>query len=263
MLGEARGRAMTKHLPGVAALTATCVFFAMTAAMAEDRVSLQSRPGVAQPILYQAAASPVASVILFTGGNGVISATEGNFLLRVRAAFPRHGISVAVIDAPSDQPTDTPRYRASADAAADIAAVIAFLKAKAPAPVWLVGTSKGSISAANGAARLGPSQVGGLVLTSAVWAGGMQRVSLGAIATPTLVIHNRDDACPQSPPAAAEPGLAMLTNAPTKELLWVSGGESRGDACEAHSPHGYFGVESKVVPPLIDWIENHTPVAPH
>jgi len=228
-------------------------------AAAEDRIKLPSRPDVTVTILYQAASVPVASAVLFAGGNGAIDSIPGNFLLRVRSSFSSQGISVAAIDRPSDRGFADRPYRASADAATDLAAVIAFLKQKALVPVWLVGTSNGSISAANGAARLGPTQVSGLVLTSSVWQGGMQPVPLATIAVPTLVIHNRDDSCRLSPPSAAEPAVASMTRAPVKELVLVSGGSLQGDPCDARSPHGYFGIENQVVPVIIQWIKAHGP----
>ena len=139
-----------------------------------------------------------------------------------------------------------------------LAAVIAFLKSKSPAPVWLVGTSRGTVSAANAGARLGPSQIAGIVLTSSVWVGGISNVPLGEIAVPTLVVHNRDDGCQESPYAGAAPGLAQLTRAPAKELISVQGGRSQSKPCDAMSTHGYLGIEDQVVPPVIQWIKGHT-----
>ena len=226
-------------------------------AAAEDRIELHSRPGIVQPILYQPASAPVASVVLFPGGRGVIAEVRDNFLLRIRGEFSAQGISVAVIDAPSDRTAATAQYRASADAVADAAAVVAFLKTKAAVPVWLVGTSRGSISAANAAAHLGPSQVSGVVLTSSVWNGGMQAVSLSQIAIPTLIVHNRDDHCGQSPVSGAALALAELTGAPAKDLILVSGGDEKRNPCGALSTHGYLGIENQVVPPMIAWIKSH------
>jgi pimeloyl-ACP methyl ester carboxylesterase len=249
---------MSKTFHAVLLVLTTVFVNAIGQASADDRIDLPSRPGVIQPILFQATASPVASVVLFPGAGGGISANQGNFLIRVRDQFVVQGISVAVIDAPSDRTDDSNRYRVSAIAAADIASVVGFLKQKAPVPVWLVGTSRGSISAASGATRLGPPQVSGLILSSSVWNGGMQLVSLSAVAVPTLIIHNRDDGCRQSPASAAQPAAAMLTNAPVKELVLVSGGRLRGDSCGAQSPHGYYGIEDKVVPVMIAWIKSHS-----
>lgn len=252
---------MSTRFLAIAAVLLATALGAVPRAVAEDRLSLPSRPGVTVAIWFQPAAAPVASVVLFAGGNGAIDGLKGNFLIRVRNAFAQQGVNVAAIDRPSDRATADKPYRASAEAATDLAAVIAFLKQKSPVPVWLAGTSNGSISAANGAARLGPAQVSGLVLTSSVWEGGMQQVPLASIAVPTLVVHNRDDSCRVSPPGAAEPAVASMTRAPLKELVLVSGGALQGDPCEARSPHGYFGIESQVVPVMIGWIKAHGPGA--
>ena len=254
---------MARGFRFVALLLAALAVSAQRAA-AEDRLILpSSRSGVTVAIWYLPAAAPVASVVLFAGGNGALDGLSGNFLIRVRNAFAQQGISVAAIDRPSDRATADRPYRASAEAAADMAAAIAFLQQKSPVPVWLVGTSNGSISAANGAARLGPTQIGGVVLTSSVWLGGMQQVPLAAIAVPVLVIHNRDDSCRISPPGAAESALASMTSAPVKELVLVSGGSLQGDPCEARSPHGYVGIENQVVPVMIQWIKAHSAAATH
>ena len=66
-------------------------------------------------------------------------------------------------------------------------------------PVWLVGTSRGTVSAASVGVRLGPSRVAGVVLTSTVWAGSIAQVPLEQLRVPTLLVHNHDDGCRESP----------------------------------------------------------------
>ena len=139
--------------------------------------------------------------------------------------------------------------------AQDLNVVIKLLQTKSPGPVWLVGTSNGSVSAASVAARLGPSKVVGIVLTSTVWKNGLP---LGDIVVPTLVVHNRDDGCTSSPYSSALRSIELLARAPAKKLVTVQGGQSQGDPCGAKSPHGYFGIEDQVVLPIIQWIESHT-----
>jgi pimeloyl-ACP methyl ester carboxylesterase len=218
-------------------------------------VELQSRPGVTETVEFAAAPNPAASVVLFPGGDGVVADVQVNFLLRVRSRFVEQGISVAVFDAPSDQSAGmSTAYRTGAAQAQDVAAVVRFLKSKADIPVWLVGTSRGSISAASAAAQLS-QQISGVVLTSSVWSA--TAPALGQIAVPTLIVHNRDDSCSVSSFAGAEAAVAQLTRAPAKELLAVSGGSLHGSPCDAISPHGYYQVEDKVVPPVIAWIKNH------
>lgn len=227
-------------------------------AMAQERIELPTRAGITQPVLFTAAASPVASVILFPGGSGVVANVRNNFLLRVAGSFVAQDITVAVADAPSDHVNGMgPPFRSSTAHATDIAAIVAFLKSRAPVPVWLVGTSRGSISAADGAARIGPPRIAGVVLTSSVWEDGMLDVPLADITVPVLVVHNHDDGCRASPFGDTAGAMARIQRAPVKELIAVSGGMVRSGPCDAMAPHGYYGIESHVVPPIIAWIKAH------
>jgi len=241
------------------ALVALCLAFSwIGAGYAEERIDVSVGPGVTQPIYLTTARNPIASAILYPGASGVVSAERNNFLIRVAGAFAAAGVTAAVADAPSDHAggMDT-AFRASEAQAADTASVVAFLRGRAAVPVWLVGTSRGSISAANAAVRLGPSIIAGLVLTSSVWAGGMSAVPFGTVRVPVLIVHNRDDSCNASPFAQAEQTFATLTMAPAKQFLAVAGGSSRGNPCGAMSAHGYLGIEDQVVPPIVAWIKTH------
>jgi alpha/beta superfamily hydrolase len=226
-------------------------------AMAGERLELASRQGVIVPVDFRPAANPVRSVILFPGGDGVLAHVRNNFVLRVADRFVQQGISVAIADAPSDTSALLPPFRAGAVHAADMDAVIGFLRQRAAVPVWLVGTSNGTISAASVAARLGPSRVSGVVLTSTVWPKLEKVMTLDAVQVPTMVVHNRLDGCRESPFADVDAGMAALGHAKVKELLVVAGGVSTSGPCEAMSPHGYLAIEDEVVPPIITWIKAH------
>jgi len=200
--------------------------------------------------------------VLFPGGEGVLSLLRSNFLLRVRGDIAARGIMVAVADAPSDHRAGLdPLYRASDEAAQDIAAIVAGLKRRADVPMWLVGTSNGSISAASGAVRLGPPRIAGAVLTSSVWSGGMSYVALEKIAVPVLVVHNRNDGCPSAKFVGAEQAIGRFAAAPAKELVAVSSSASNGSSCGGLAPHGYYGIEAQVVAAIADWILAHPPEA--
>jgi hypothetical protein len=81
-------------------------------AAAQERIDVPTRPGVTQPAYLTASPSPVASAILFPGGNGVVASVRNNFLLRVAGRFSAQDIVVAVVDAPSDQAGGmTPQFR--------------------------------------------------------------------------------------------------------------------------------------------------------
>jgi hypothetical protein len=241
-------------------------------------VDLPTRPGVT---LRYAAFAPDkaarATVILFVGGHGALNIPEhpgpnwqnpGNFLSRSREFFRRRDLYVAIVDAPSDRRDGMiNNFRITSNHAADLAAVIADLRQRVPGvPIWLIGTSRGSISAANVAARLhGVEGADGVVLTSSVTRAATGNLSpsrdatfdtdLSSIQIPALVVSHRGDACQFSSPADASVLLRKLSNAPRKEVLMFEGGDPpRSDACEAYAAHGYLGIEAQVVDAIADWI---------
>jgi pimeloyl-ACP methyl ester carboxylesterase len=214
------------------------------AARSEERIELSGQSGIALPIIYDAVAKPTVSVILFVGGDGDLAHETDSFLLRVRSRFVAAGMSVAVPDTPSDHP-------------GGFAAIVAFLKRQAPVPVWVVGTSNGTISAASSAAYLGPTAIQGVVLTSSVWLGGLGLVPVEKIAVPVLIVHDRDDSCPASQFFLEEKNLPRLELAPVKKLIAVTGGGDGGPRCGTGSPHDFYGIDNEVMPPIIDWIKAH------
>ncbi|MGH7087508.1 MAG: hypothetical protein ACREFQ_01255 [Stellaceae bacterium] len=247
------------------AAAATSVLLALTAAPAcaaapELRIDVIAQSGIAQPILYDRAPTPTANLILFIGGDGDLAHQDNSFLVRVRHAFVAAGLSVAVPDTPSDHPGGFgPYFRTWTANTNDIAAVIAFLKKQSPAPVWAVGVSNGTISAASVAAHLGPHQIAGLALTSAVWLGGLGLVPVAKIAVPVLEVQNRNDACPAAKFDLAKADLARFSDAPEKRFIAVSSPPG-GEPCGSKSPHDFWGVEDQVVAAIIAWIEAPRPV---
>jgi len=233
-------------------------------------VDIPTRPGVTQRFVYFAPENPKAAVILFAGGHGglQISRTgsfrwgEGNFLVRTRQLFEKNGLSVAVVDAPSDRETAPflGGFRQKGEHVADIKAVIAWLKQQANVPVWLIGTSMGTLSAAFIATQVGPGDGGpdGLVLTSTILSldGGrpVPAMPLQNIAIPVLVVHHEKDGCKLCAYSEIPRLMEKLSSTPRKELVTVKGGENRGDPCEAFAYHGFNGVEKEVVAKIAEWI---------
>jgi len=234
----------------------------------EEIVTLPTRDGVTQSFLLAAPAQnkPAAAAVLFPGGNGNIRLrTEngeikfggGNFLVRSRLSFVDGGVAVAVMDAPSDESRGMDdRFRLGEKHAADITAVVAELKKRYPdTPVFLVGTSRGTISAAATGAALGGS-VGGVVLTSTLYLAarsgpGLSNFDYGKLGVPVLLVHHVDDSCSVTPYREAQK-LAESRHYP---LVTVKGGlPAMSDPCEALSAHGYLGKEKEAVEAIVNWI---------
>ena len=231
----------------------------------ETRIELHLGSGIVQPfLLTEPQGVPIASLILFTGGSGIVARTGENFLLRSRAKFAARGFLVAAIDVPSNHQAGLNAViRGSDEYARDIAPVIAELRRRVQVPVWLVGTSTGTISAANLAARLNHGDgADGLVMTSSfVPVGGPAPpipalIDPAAIRLPTLFVHNRDDACGTSLFVNLAPLMARFSNAPRKELIAVEGGlPPKSDPCDALSRHGYYSIEDSVIDRIASWIK--------
>ena len=127
--------------------------------------------------------------------------------------------------------------------------------------MWLVGSSRGAISAVNAAARLsGPAAPDGLVLASAVTFGSrgqkawvMQTVfdlPLDAIRMPVLVVGHADDKCLRSP-VELMAKITERTKGARVQVATVTGGPGRQGmpslaACEGRAPHGFVDQEAEV-----------------
>jgi len=240
------------------------------AQVSQKVVDIPTRPSVTQRFVYLAPESPKAAVILFAGGhgglqispNGSIKWGEVIFLVRTRELFAKNGLSVAVVDAPSDRQAAPflGGFRQRPEHVADIKAVIAWLKQQANVPVWLVGTSMGTLSAGFIATQVGPADGGpdGLVLTSSILSLDAGRplpaMLLQNIRIPVLVVHHEKDGCNLCAYSQIPRLMEKLSSTPKKELLTFKGGVDRGDPCEALAYHGFNGLEKDVVARIAEWI---------
>jgi pimeloyl-ACP methyl ester carboxylesterase len=236
----------------------------------EEVVTVATRPGVKQAfLLVRPPSRPLATVVVLVGGTGQLDLTPRG-LLNARGLFgPRRkqlagqGLVVALVDAPSDRSAEgLLNFRTSGEHAIDLEAVIHWLRQREPAPVWLVGISMGTVSAANAAARLGPRGPDGLVLISSVtrthpsMGESLGGVSLEKVTVPTLVIHHRNDPCETAPYDAASVLPARLAATRRAELITLEGGSPpRGLPCSAQSFHGFFGMEDVLMDRLASWIK--------
>lgn len=238
----------------------------------EEVRTVPTRPGVTESfLLVRPEGAPVASVIIFAGGDGNLALTpaglgglQGNFLVRTRQRWTREGFLVAILDSPSDHPRGMWNFRTTKEHAADVKQAIAAMRDLAPVPVWLIGTSMGTLSAANGASRNAEGGPDGIVLTSSVTGTSKQSYEtvlhggLEDIRVPTLVVHHKYDSCQASPYSGAEAIMKTLKGAPAKELLAFEGGSPPiSPPCEARAAHGYLGIEPQVVSAIAAWIRAH------
>ena len=229
----------------------------------EEIVQLPSEGGAVSPYLrsWDDDREVKVAAVLFTGGGGSVGLLQrgiakpgANFLVRSRQLFLEQGIATAVIDAPSDVASMSDGFRSGARHARDVAALVADLKRRyAGVRVFLVGTSRGTVSAAHAAAALG-AEVAGMALTSSVFrssrgGAGLMGFDYASIASTVLLVHHVDDGCPVT--------LYWEAKSLSKKypLISVSGGNpARSEPCEPFSAHGYLGREAATVSAISRWM---------
>ncbi|GLH76701.1 hypothetical protein SSBR45G_16090 [Bradyrhizobium sp. SSBR45G] len=208
---------------------------AAEAATADETVSVGGsrvaliRPGAAR-----------ASVILLPGGDGAINVGEhgdihgllGNQLVRTRNAYAARGLAVMIAD-----------YGTDLKAAVDYMAAI-------KRPVTVIGTSRGTLRAAEGIAR--GARPDALVLTSGFLSpeSGSSSNVMSILGSPaalprTLVIHHTNDGCKFTLPAGVDPFIRWSGG--RARVKWLSGGAEEGDPCQARGHHGFNGLDGQVV----------------
>jgi len=239
---------------------------------AQEIVVLSTRTQVTQSYFLTSAPQQLQAIaVLFPGSGGTIQPrTEGgqpkfsggNFLVRSRAEFVKRGVIAAILDAPSDQQGGWgmgDEFRLGGDHFTDISVVVADLNRRLPGlPVFLIGTSRGSISAAALGARFG-ERIAGVVLTASMFRQtgrkskepgiGLSRFDFSTIKAPILLAHHVSDQCETTPYSEA----ARLAEKYPLITVW-GGSPPQSGPCDAFSQHGFLGKESETVEQIVNWM---------
>lgn len=233
----------------------------------EGMVQLDIGRGDARlPMYVMSHPNATATLILLPGGDAstgkIVDGKPGssNFLSRTRDEFHAANFHVIVAYRASDLTGLDYGYRISKDHTGELAKVIAYAKQRFGKPVWLVGTSRGTVSGTATAIALGESEVQGLVLTSSVTSkktGAIGGQSIGSLKIPVLVLHHKNDACKVCVPYEASRITSDLKSAPVKKFIMVECGSSpEGDPCEGKHWHGFVNYEKETAKIITDWIKN-------
>ena len=148
-------------------------------------------------------------------------------------------------------------FRASKEHHSDIRAAVDFLVCEGAREVFLIGTSRGTLSVAYLATEMTHSNVKGYVLTAS-----LDDVVFYTekIKRPVLMAHHADDECRVTTLTGARAAYNTITKSPRKAFITVSGGDApRSRACGPLSAHGFLGVERETVVAVVDWMNGKTP----
>jgi pimeloyl-ACP methyl ester carboxylesterase len=228
---------------------------------------VDTRAGIDVPLYTVWRSDAVATVILFSGGGGGFGKigedgwpASSNFLIRTGKLWAAHPFNVVMVGRPSDGiDLRDGAVRIGENHAADNRSIFKAVKLKSNLPIWVVGTSMGTMSAAAAAIQDNEKLVSGVVLTSSVTSykrvGAVPTQDLARIRVPTLVVHHEKDACKICAPHEVSYITSGLKNAPIKKTVLVSGGSGQsGDPCEPMHYHGFVGMEKEAVDMIAAWI---------
>jgi pimeloyl-ACP methyl ester carboxylesterase len=235
----------------------------------EQVFDLPLHNGDHQRVLFSAPRNVRGTIVMLPGGAGDVGLErdgdirhDDNFVVRTRALWNRRGYAVLIPD--TIDRANLRGVRSSPEYANLVDDLVGFAHGQVPGPVFLLGTSQGSIAAMNGAAHAAPGSIAGVVLTESVSVmGGSHETVFSAdpqrVRAPALVVANRDDRCDVAPPEAAQRIAASMSAGRDVHVLMVSGGITRSKKdCGSLTPHGYFGIEAQVVDGITRWMDAHS-----
>ncbi len=228
----------------------------------EETLTAISERGVSIKIVAKIPDSAKAGVVLFVGGNSVLSIGADDkldrsfsFTSRSREFYWALGYATFLVDAPSDHLDKeglTPQFRNTPAFATDIKAVIAPISAKFQKPIHAVGHSNGAIAVAALAAMPElPVSSYSLVSPAHTQGPGMELVAKVKYAKPVFIVENTKDECKVSSAGSID-GLAKQISAPSVTVSWVEAGKSPiGGPCGPFGFHSFFGAEQIAVESIV------------
>ena len=207
------------------------LLWTMSPARAEEIVDLGGGLfGGGRALLNKPAGKARAGLVLLTGGDGYVGIgsdgsveRDGNWIIRTRAAYLRNGIASIALDANADP-----------------AKAVDYMRGIAPRVV-VVAMSRGALKIAGTL----PSRPDGIVFASSMLDDARNAIGDASRLPPTLIIHHKQDSCRLTLPESAI-AFQQWTGGRAR-LLWIDGGSSTGNPCQARAYHGFIGREGQVV----------------
>ena len=232
-----------------------------------ELLTVQSRDGVTERLYVQTpGGTPPWIVVLFAGDDGALHLTSGgattlrgNFLIRTASYWVRQDDAAVMIDTPSDHADGVEdAFRHTKESLVDIEAAVQAIRQRFPSSrIALVGTSRGTSSVGNVLER-NPGLADAFVLTAPVAIARNGRAGIAGLTADgtklhVLAVSNRNDACPAALFYAAKQ-LADKNHFSFIAVESTDGGGDRQAECGGQSPHGFLGIEDKVLGEINHWL---------
>jgi pimeloyl-ACP methyl ester carboxylesterase len=81
-------------------------------------------------------------------------------------------------------------------------------------------------------------------------------MALGKVTAPALIVSHQKDGCDLTPASDAAKLRKALSKSAKVDVVLLDGGDApRSEPCEAMAQHGFFGIESKAVNAVAEFIK--------
>lgn len=191
--------------------------------------------------------SPRYVLILMPGGAGTLNphinnegklqfGFAGNFLIRSRNQFCDSQFTTA-----STNSTESPER---------MSALVNDLQTRFPnAKICMVGTSRSTYSTM-GLAEKFDGKIDCIIHTASM--NQIARFDTRKFKSRHLMVHHKNDPCHLTTYASTQSNHERYKT----PLITMEGGSSTGDACQAFSFHGFYGIEQQTIDQIKAWIRN-------
>ena len=243
------------------------LFLSVNASTIPFRRQMTSRRRhVTFPVLTFAPPSPWGILLLLPGGDGLLATKSSlrhqsrDVLMRLAPAFAKQGLKVVIPGPPSDQQRLSYLFRSSKEHREDLQSLMAELNGQS-LPLWVAASSRGSISASWSADQFRTAK--GMILLSPITqppkhqpAVIVNPQAIKASEIPTMIISQRSDPCPVSPPTGAMELDRQLQGASAVELIQLQGNSpsNHSKRCSPLGPHGFGGQETQLMKIMTAWM---------
>jgi hypothetical protein len=250
--------------------------FPLTSVLADEVVTLDTRPGVTQSfLLLEPTGESKGIILMFPGDEGVVTFEKtngasavkkerGGFTAneRTRVTYQRNGMVVALMAPPSDMQggMDTV-FRSSEKHVTDVSVVINYLVKRYQKAPYLHGHCRSSFSPASIATKLENKGISGIILSSPRSRGRHGAVTdytKDVINVPVLLVQHTNDPCKGTPYSGLYKVRKFYGSSSQKvDVIIVSGGDTTqtGPGSCQNGAHSFRGLREETASAITNWIQ--------
>ena len=252
------------------------MLFTLAPVLAEEVVTLDTRPGVTQSfLLLEPIEEPKGVILMFPGHEGVVKFNKINDDLTVeierggftasedtRQVYQENGMVVVLMAPPSDMQRgmDT-AFRSGEEHVADISIVIDYLNKRYQKAPYMHGHCRSSFSPASIATKLNNENISGLILSSPRSQGrhgAITDYAKDVINIPVLLVQHTEDTCKGTPYSNLNKVRRFYGSSSQKvDVIIVSGGDtaSTGPGSCQNGAHSFRGLQAETASAIVNWVQ--------